>query len=249
MPNQFLKYFEYTIIMKPLLSTHFIDLGEFCLPIRIKKHRTSRRLIVRYHPRQKSLSLTLPQATTLTQGLHFINEKREWILQQVMQYSNNNSFVSGQEIPVLGKNIKLEHVGGRGVVTEQDSALQVHGDIEFMERRIQKWLIQKLKSEIIPLAEGFSNQLKVKTGNITLRDTSSRWGSCSSDGNLSFSWRLVFAPYEVLTYVVAHEVAHIREHNHSPNFWALVAQICPEFKNSQNWLKRNGKSLYMYNIS
>jgi predicted metal-dependent hydrolase len=232
--------------MKPLLSTHFIDLGEIRLPIQIKKNRTSRRLIVRYKPLQKSLSLTLPQATSVRQGLHFINEKREWILHQVMQYSSSNSFSDGQTIPVLGKNIRLEHVGGRGIVTEQDGVLKVHGDIEFMARRVQKYIVQKLKLEIIALAESFSKKLGTKVGNITLRDTSSRWGSCSSDGNLSFSWRLAFAPYEVMEYVVAHEVAHIREHNHSADFWALVVQICPEFKTSQSWLREHGKSLYNY---
>ncbi len=249
MPNQLLKYFEYTIIMKPLLSTHFIDLGELRLPIKVKKHRTSRRLTVRYQPLQKSLSLTIPQATSLKQGLHFVNEKREWILSQVMQYSNTTSFSDGQIIPVLGRNIRLEHVGGRGLVSKLDDILQIHGNIEFMARRVRNWLIQRLKSEIITLAQKFSTQIDVKIGAITLRDTSSRWGSCSHDGNLSFSWRLTFAPYEVMAYVVAHEVAHIREHNHSPDFWKLVEQLSPEFRDSQNWLKNNGKSLYIYDIT
>lgn len=233
--------------MKPPLSTHFIDIGEFHLPIKIKRHRTSRRLIVRYQPLQKSISLTLPQRVSLKQGLHFVNERREWILRQVMQYSHVTFFVHGQVIPVLGKNIRLEHNGGRGVTCEHEGVLQVYGSSEFMERRVKKWLVQKTKTEIITLAENFASRLGIKKiGNITLRDTSSRWGSCSHDGNLSFSWRLVFAPYEVLQYIVAHEVAHIREHNHSADFWALVAQLCPEFQTSRNWLKRNGKTLYMY---
>ena len=232
--------------MKPLLNKYFIDLGDVRLPILIKKHRTSRRLIVRYQPLQKSLSLTLPQAVSIKQGLHFINEKQEWILRQIEQYSDAGYFFDGQTIPFLGKNMRLEHIGGRGLVSEGEGVLQVHGDIEFMARRVQKWLIQKVRSEIITLAEKFSACLTVKIGNITLRDTSSRWGSCSHDGNLSFSWRLVFAPHEVLAYVVAHEVAHIREHNHSTKFWVLVEQLHPEFRESQNWLKTYGKSLHMY---
>ena len=234
--------------MKPSSNKYFIDLGEIRLPILIKKHRTSRRLIVRYQPLQKSLSLTLPQATSIKQGLHFINEKQEWILRQLAQYSNAGSFSDGQIIPILGKDIRLEHIGGRGLVSEEEGVLLVHGDIEFMEHRVRKWLIKKAREEIITLTEGFSGILAVKIGNITLRDTSSRWGSCSHDGNLSFSWRLVFAPYEVLAYVVAHEVAHIREHNHSAKFWALVEQLHPEFNVAQSWLKKHGKSLYMYGV-
>ncbi len=234
--------------MKPSLSKYFIDLGEIRLPILIKKHRTSRRLIVRYQPLQKSLSLTLPQAVSIKQGLHFINEKQQWILRQMEQYSAAGTFYDGQIIPILGQDVRLEHIGGRGFVSEGEGVLQAHGDIEFMARRVQKWLIQKARTEIILLTEIFTARLAVKAGNITLRDTSSRWGSCSHDGNLSFSWRLVFAPYEVLSYVVAHEVAHIREHNHSVKFWALVEQLHPEFKSAQIWLKKHGKSLYVYGI-
>lgn len=175
-----------------------------------------------------------------------MNEKREWILRQVRQYSDAAGFGDGQVIPVLGRDIRLAHVGGRGTASERDGILQVHGDKEFMSRRVRAWLIKKAKAEIITLAEIFAARIGVRTGNISLRDTISRWGSCSSSGNLSFSWRLVFAPYEVLEYIVAHEVAHIREHNHSPAFWRVVAQICPEYATYRDWLRKNGRLLYLY---
>lgn len=228
---------------------YFIDIGDTRLPIIITKRRTSRRLVVRYQPLKKSLSLTLPQATSIKQGLHFVNEKRGWIARQLLQYENAPSFSDGGVIPIFGKDIKIEHVGGRGTVTEAEGVLQIHGDIEFMARRVKKYLIGRLKSEIVMLAKNNAEKLGVKTGSITLRDTSSRWGSCSFDGNLSFSWRLVFAPYEVLAYVVAHEVTHIREHNHSPRFWNLLESIYPGYEAAENWLKKNGKSLYSYNIT
>lgn len=228
---------------------HFIHLDGIVLPVLIKKHRTSRKISLRYQPLRKSLSITLPQAISIRQGLDFANEKQQWILQQIAHYSHSKPFHDGQVVPVLGKNITLKHKGGRGTVSEDNGILWVHGDIEFMARRIQKWLMEKLKKEITLLAEKFSRRLNVKVGRITLRDNSSSWGSCSSGGNLSFSWRLVFAPYEVLEYIVAHETAHIKEHNHSDNFWKLVAQICPTYKNAENWLKRNGNSLYMYDVT
>ena len=235
--------------MKILTHSHFIDIGDIRLPIQIRKHRTSRRLVVRYQPLNKSLSLTLPQATSIKQGLHFVNEKRQWISNQLMQYSNIVTFSDGQEIIVLGKNMRLEHVGGRGLVSEMEDALHIHGDIEFMPRRVKNFLTQKLKSEIISLAQNFAAHLNIKIKSITLRDTSSRWGSCSHDGSLSFSWRLIFAPYEVMSYVVAHEVAHIREHNHSDSFWKLVEELSPQFEVSEKWLKKNGKLLYMYSVT
>lgn len=230
-------------------SIYFIDIGNVRLPINITKRRTSRRLIVRYQPIKKSLSLTLPQATSIKQGLHFVNEKREWIAKQLLQYVNSSQPLHNMSIPILGNETRIEHVGGRGAVTEAEGVLQIHGDIEFMTRRIKKYLIDKLKSEIIILVKNNAEKLAVRTGSITLRDTSSRWGSCSIDGNLSFSWRLVFAPYEVLAYVVAHEVTHIREHNHSHKFWKLLESIYPGYEGPENWLKKNGRSLYSYNIT
>jgi predicted metal-dependent hydrolase len=232
--------------MKQLPDNHFIDIGDLRLPIKIKKLRTSRRLIVRYQPLQKSLSLTLPQAASVKQGLHFVNEKRGWILKQINEHSGTICFTSGTIIPVLGRNIELRHIGGRGLASEEDNILYVHGDIEFMPRRVKDWLMGRIKTEIMMLAQKYAEQLKVKIKAVSLRDTVSHWGSCSYDGNLSFSWRLIFAPYEVMDYVVAHEVAHIREHNHSPAFWKLVEQLQPEFKKYRAWLKSNGKSLYLY---
>lgn len=235
--------------MKQLQSSHFIDLGGVSLPIKIKKIRTSRRFVVRYQPLQKSLSLTLPQAASIKQGLHFVNEKRGWILKQVNEHSNITYFSDGVVIPVLGRGIQLRHIDGRGITREEDNILYVHGDIEFMPRRTKDWLVQRLKTEMIMLAQKYTEQLGVRIKAVYLRDTSSHWGSCSYDGSLSFSWRLVFAPYAVMDYVVAHEVAHIREHNHSPAFWKLVEQLCPDYRQHVRWLKKNGKSLYMYTVT
>jgi len=228
---------------------YFIDIGDTRLPIKITKRRKSRRLVVRYQPIKKSLSLTLPQATSIKQGLHFVNEKREWIAKQLLQYTDSQPLSDNSIIPIFGKETRMEHAGGRGTITEENGILKIHGDIEFMARRVKKYLVDKLKSEITILVKSNAVKLGVKTGSITLRDTSSRWASCSFDGNLSFSWRLVFAPYEVISYIVAHEVAHIKEHNHSAAFWKLVEELYPDYSKSEEWLKKNGRSLYNYNIT
>jgi hypothetical protein len=183
---------------------------------------------------------------SIKQGLDFIHEKREWIGKQLREYSQIKIFCDGAVIPVLGTPITLRHVGGRGTVTEAGSELQVHGDVPFMARRVKQWLMAKVQAEIISLAEAFAKQISVTIHHITLRDTRSHWGSCSYSGNLSFSWRLVFAPREVLAYVVAHEVAHLREHNHSVKFWKLVAEIYPDYQPCERWLKKHGKTLYTY---
>src|SRR5262249_62094428 len=122
----------------------------------------------------------------------------------------------------------------------------VPGDKQFMSRRVQEWLKVQIREEIVKLAQKKADQIGARVKRVSLRDTSSRWGSCSHDGNLSFSWRLVLAPYEVLEYLVSHEVAHIKEHNHSEKFWALVEKLYPDYEKAQHWLKAHGATLYAY---
>lgn len=122
----------------------------------------------------------------------------------------------------------------------------VPGEAEFLARRVREWLKRRAREEIVPRAEQKASEIGKRLKKISLRDTSSRWGSCSHDGNLSFSWRLIFAPAEVLDYLVCHEVAHLAHHNHGPAFWAAVRRLCPDYEKAQNWLKQHGRRLYAY---
>jgi len=226
--------------------TYNITINNQELEIVIKKHRTSRRMILRYQPKKNCISLTLPRSASIKHGLNFVAEKIEWIAHQIAKIFDKNVFADNKVFSILGEEITIKYVGGRGVDDYVDGTLKIHGAEEFLERRVRVWLHKKCKMEIENYAREFCKALGVKHGKITLRDTSSRWGSCSANGNLSFSWRLIFAPREVLEYVVAHEVSHIKEHNHSPAFWAVVREICPNWKKSRDWLKQHGKTLHKF---
>jgi len=249
-----------------------IAIGNESLPIVIRKRRGTRRMVIRYQPLQHVIRLTLPSYASIRQGLRFAEEKRSWIERQIASKPKHIPFADGQVIPMFGKNYTLCHVGGRGVVraatqpdvgcrmldVKQKSSLTsdiqhltsgtilVPGDIAFMPRRLREWLKTRVKAEITQLAQSKAQQIGCPLKKISLRDTSSRWGSCSHTGNLSFSWRLVFAPYAVLDYMVCHEVAHLAEHNHGKEFWALVARLCPEHEKAERWLKTHGATLYAY---
>lgn len=227
-------------------TQHFITINNERLPIVIRKHRQSRRMIIRYQPLQQAVGLTLPRYVSIKQGLHFIEEKRSWIERQMQEHAKPIALTHGQIIPVLGVHYTLKHVGGRGVVRIVGEEIHVPGDEAFMARRVREWLKEQAREEIARIAQERALQLGVKYKKIGLRDTSTRWGSCSHDGSLSFSWRLVFAPHEILDYVVSHEVAHIREHNHSDAFWALVSRLYPDYKHAERWLKDYGHQLYSY---
>jgi predicted metal-dependent hydrolase len=174
-------------------------------------------------------------------------------------------------ISVLGEKILLKHEPGRGLATYQrhsaDSAgieqnpalpdltgsaaqlsrmtnsLAIHGDIAFFERRLKDWLTKHLRSHITLLAEEKARVLGVKFARIQIRDASSHWGSCSASGTLSFTFKLVFASAAQLEYIVCHEVAHLREMNHSLKFWKLVEQLCPDYAKHRRWLKTHGHTL------
>jgi predicted metal-dependent hydrolase len=216
------------------------------LPVLVRKRRGSRRFVIRYQPLAHAISLTLPSYASIKQGLRFIQEKHFWIERQISRKPTSVPFCDGQVIPVLGKNYTLKHAGGRGLVRIDGENILVPGDAQFMSRRVREWLKAQARLEITKLSQDKSARIGVRVKKISLRDTTSRWGSCSHDGNLSFSWRLVLAPYEVLEYLVSHEVSHIREANHSPSFWAVVAQLFPPYEQAQQWLRSHGAELYAY---
>lgn len=216
------------------------------LPIIIKIRKNSKRMIMRYQPLRKTVNLTMPKSVSIKKALEFVGKNQGFIEQQLLKNTTDNSFADGKIIPVLGQSIIIKYIGGRGVTNLVGDELYIYGQSEFLAKKVKLWLVAKLRAEIIINAENFTKQLNVKTGKITLRDTSSRWGSCASNGNLSFSWRLIFAPLEVMSYVVAHEVAHIKEMNHSQAFWRCVEEICPEWQGARYWLKKHGGSLYGY---
>ena len=149
-------------------------------------------------------------------------------------------------IPVLGNWYRIRHVGGRGVVQLEGDEIHVPGEAAFVARRLREWLKAWLKKEIVVLAATKAKALGVQFKKIALRDTRSRWGSCSHDGNLSFSWRLIFAPREVMAYVVCHEVAHLKHLDHSDRFWAAVERLDATHLTQRQWLRTHGPSLYSY---
>jgi predicted metal-dependent hydrolase len=232
------------------ISPHFIELNtarsSYRLPIIIRKHPSSRRITLRFQPLQHSLMLTLPRYVSIKQGLHFVEQKRRWIEQQIDETMQHFPFEEGRMVPMLGRQYRICHVGGRGVVRIEDDAMLVPGDIEFLPRRVRDWLKQEARTQMTLRAKSKALQIDAQMRGVTVRDTTSRWGSCSHSGHLSFSWRLLLAPEEVFDYVVSHEVSHLKEFNHSATFWAIVAQLCPGYKDAQQWLVANGQSLYGY---
>jgi predicted metal-dependent hydrolase len=131
-------------------------------------------------------------------------------------------------------------------VTMIQGEIWVRGEPAHLSRRVRYYLAGLARAELARRARPLADRLGRKIARISVRDTKSRWGSCSSSGNLSFSWRLIFAPEEVVVSVVAHEVAHLVEMNHGPRFWRLVDALAPDHDRQRRWLDRHRAELLAY---
>ena len=184
--------------------------------------------------------LTCPRFCPKKFAIHFAEGQIPWIRSHIQYGQKETVFHPGEKLSILGKSYILEH----GSVTKVSSKkLSISGDLEFFHRRVCSYAQKELLPYIRDKVEYFSQKLGVKPGRITLRNTSSRWGSCSSTRNLSFCWKIAFAPLNVIDYLVAHEVSHLQQMDHSDKFWNIVDDLTDLRRPAEKWLKENGRFL------
>lgn len=191
--------------------------------------------------------LTLPTAATLAEGRDFAQRHGEWLAGALARAPAPREVRAGAPLPIAGRMVELSSTGApRGAPRLEDGRLIVSGRPEDAPRRALAYVKNAAREALAPAAHAYAAELGKTPGRITLRDTRSRWGSCSSDGSLSFSWRLMLAPPEVLDYVAAHEAAHLVEMNHAPEFWALVEGLMPDWRLRRDWLRTHGAALHRW---
>jgi len=223
-----------------------IEIDGRVVPVQLRRSPQARSMSIRLDPQGETVRLVLPDFVSAAQGMAFVCSKADWLRQRLEAQPAARPFEDGGSIPFRGIDHRLYHCpeARRGVWLE-DGGIHVSGGEAYFHRRLSDWLKARALDEIsrhaVPMAAALAAR---PLGKIALRDSRSRWGSCSSRGDLSFSWRLVMAPPEVLIYVVAHEVAHLAEMNHSPDFWSIVERLSPGGKLSRAWLKRHGAELH-----
>ena len=217
------------------------------VPVRPRRSKRARRVFLRVGPHDGLLELVLPQRATLEEGMKFARGQTAWIAKRLAAVGGPAPFTDGATFPLLGETITIRRDERRSAIPVLDgNVLVVGGREETLSARVHRWLADRAAREIEPRIRAVSPRVGREPRRVTVRDTRSRWGSCSKDGNVSLSWRLVLGPGHVLDYVIAHEMAHLRELNHGPRFWALVEKICPEFESSRHWLRDHGSQLHRY---
>ena len=227
------------------------DGADIEVPVRVSSR--ARRLSLKVDPAFGTPTLVLPPGVSMSQAESFVARNAVWLEKQLARLPDTISFADGAIIPLLGVDHRIRHKPElRGTVRVSEYPcddmphLDVSGGIDHLARRLTDWLKREARRELSARARFYATQLGRKPARISVRDTRSRWGSCSSTGRLSFSWRLILAPRHVLDYVCAHEAAHLVEMNHSGRFWALCDGLVEDMNMSRTWLKRNGFTLHRY---
>ena len=213
------------------------------IDVELRRSSRARRLSLRVSSLDGRVTLTVPPGTPERVARAFAEEKARWLKAAVDKVRAPVPVVPGAVLPVLGTE--------RRVVASTASAARLEGDVIAAPTgregiAIRVLLKQLARTRLQAAAAGYADQIGKPFGRITLRDTRSRWGSCSSEGNLMFSWRLILAPPDVLDYVAAHEVAHLAHMDHSPAFWDACKSLYPDTDTQRLWLRQHGADLHRY---
>ncbi len=218
------------------------------LPVTFLRSARARRASLRVDSARRRIVLTAPLRMARGTAVDFAQAQAGWIAARLKRLPDAKPFADGAEVPLFGQAHRIRHrQDRRGTVWREGFEIHVAGRLEHLPRRLRDWLTAELKARLVPLVHAKALRVERPVKRITVRDSRSRWGSCGPDATLSFSWRLVFAPPEVLDYLVAHEVAHLVHLNHGPRFWALARTLCDgPIEGPQTWLKKNGEVLLQY---
>ncbi|MCF2906621.1 M48 family metallopeptidase [Octadecabacter sp. CECT 8868] len=209
----------------------------------LRRSARARRLSLRISRLDGRATLTLPNRVPEREGMAFLREREDWLRkhldaiepEQLIQIGGTVPYL-GQELPLIAGDVKRAKLS--------DGTLVLPDSPEMAGKRVAAFLKLRARDALAEASDRYADALGRPYGRISLRDTRSRWGSCSSAGDLMYSWRLIMAPPQVLNYVAAHEVAHLQHMDHSDRFWGVVDRLFPDHKACRAWLRRHGGALH-----
>jgi len=222
-----------------------VHIGDPPIEVILRRSARARRYSLRVSAAERRVSLTMPVRASEAAALRFARAREGWLRAALERLPEARAIRFGETFPFRGRERRLCPGTGARVVLHRDR-IELPGGPAELPARLRGFLKVQARDRLTAEAADFATALGRPISRITLRDTRSRWGSCSEGGRLMFSWRLIMAPPGVLSYVVAHEVAHLVEMNHSPAFWALVERLMPGHSRHRSWLRENGALLHSY---
>ena len=228
-----------------------LRIGGRPVPVTVRTNPRATRLIVRVHPTTGEVAVVAPSTRALERALDFARSEMDWIAGRLAAIPQPVLLKPGDVVPFQGRDHAIRHVpSGRGGVWLEASPRKAYivaaGRREHVPRRVKDWLRISARRELSDRVRTYAALLGIAPRRVVLRDPSTRWGSCSTTGALSFSWRLILAPPYVLNYVTAHEVAHLVHMNHGARFWSLVEYLVGDTTRPREWLRNEGTTLHRF---
>lgn len=236
--------------MKRPVENYIVELNKGSVDLTILRNPRASRMTLRVDPRPGAATLVAPPFLDTRTAMRFVHENADWLTEKLSQQRLAVPFVHGAEIPFKGKMHRIEGLRSlRGMIVRRNQTLYVPGGREHLARRLTEWLREEARVALTAAATEHAVALGGNLRRITIRDQKTRWGSCSPDGNISFTWRLIMAPPVILDYVAAHEAAHLVQMNHSRAFWKLVARRVKNPEAATGWLRIHGADLHRYGVN
>ena len=230
-----------------LLTGKTFDLeNAFDFPLKVNTSFKLRRLNLRIDHKKRMVILSMPKLCSKKKAFNFINEHIDWIEEKLADLPEIKEFEDGETISLFGTSVSICHNGDFGAPKLIDSTLFVGGDKAFLHRRIKDYIKREAKKIFYAKSKILADQLGCPLTGVSIKDTKSRWGSCSTLKHINYNWRIALAPDFVTDYLMAHEVAHLKHQDHSSDFWHTVETLCPNAQEGKNWLSKHGNALYLY---
>ena len=225
------------------MGRHTLE-GNPPIDVTLRQSARARRLSLRVSRLDGRVTLTLPKRTPTREAVAFLQSKESWLRKHLQDVRPMAPIALGQTVPFRGVRVPII-TGANKRATIQTDAIAVTAG-KPAGPQVRALFRTHAREALAAASDRYAAQLGRDYTRLTLRDTRSRWGSCTSDGALMYSWRLIMAPPAVLDYVAAHEVAHLVEMNHQPAFWRVVAGLCPDYATHRQWLRDHGGTLHRF---
>ena len=224
--------------------------GEPPIPVKVARSPRTRNIKLRVSRTDGIVTLSMPARADLAEALEFAASKRSWIFKTLENVEAEIRVRYGIDFPLKGVFRKVSPATSPAACHDA-SDIFIPGPEADVPKNLLRYCVEMASQELLSRSNAYAEQIDRKIFRITIRDTKSRWGSCTKvtgtrGGRINYSWRLIMAPLPVLDYVAAHEVAHLVEPNHSGRFWSVVEKICPDYDVHRAWLKQNGNQLHRY---
>ncbi len=226
------------------ITASALDYGDLVIPLSVRRSARARRITLRIDADSHGAILTLPLRASVSAALRFAEDKSLWVRNRMALLPRPVPFAPGAVVPLQGQPHRSEHrPHERGGVWRESTTIIAAGRAEHLPRRVTEWLEREALATLTGRTHAKAALLGKTVVRVAVRDTRSRWGSCSRDGRIHYCWRLILAPDHALDYVVAHEVAHLAYQGHGPRFWATVERLTPHRREAEAWLRRFGPGL------